>query len=166
MFVGCFVAHKEPSERELCGLLRRVVDARVGTSDIQLQFVNLCMDYIHRLHLPGKPDLAKHLVHCQATFTQALQASWRGVKAEKELTGRIATFYSLHKSRLEKVFGLRIHNVCKNLTEPDKCKDYLYHCAKASDLGKALFNETVQTLISNDISGRISKSLVALNNKK
>ena len=119
------------------------------------------MDFVIRKNISGSA-LKHHVQHCTPSFVQSLLCSWRGIKAEGTMNERIRYFHSLHKDRLALVFGVAIHTVVNNLHTPATSKAELYACARANELGRSLFDETVQSLLSSEISGRIAAKMATL----
>ena len=153
---------QEPSEREICGVFKYVVDAKPHCNQVQLNFVNAAADWAIRHKI--QEEHPHHVDAVMNKFVSALELMFKQIKA-KEHTYRVAKFYRLHSGRLRLVFGDDIKKICDNLHQPKVVKDQLYAAVKLNPLGKILFDDVVQTLISEEVTAAVLKSLEAYNGK-
>ena len=138
-----------PNEKEVVGILNEVGECRVATSTIQYRFVSEVMCWIDRHKLNDQKIMQPHVQHCVPYWVDGLLEAWRLVKA-KNHKDRLVVFWGLHKAKLEMIFASTdLNPIFANLSNCTECKDSLYKCSAANLLGKALFNEQLQALLSD-----------------
>ena len=124
-----------------------------------MHMVNATMDWALRIKLQEHERFKTLLAHCKSSFVQALQCSWKGVKAE-DAPARLRLFHKLHKRRLGLVFGQAVIDICfAKLATPSEAKTELFSVVAQNDLGKSMFDDTVQSLISAELTAEIKKHI-------
>ena len=93
-------------------------------------------------------------------FVDALLEAWKGCKADKA-DSKLTTFKAIHGSKLQVVFKpADLELIYANLKTPQLCIDAVYQAVNAHALGKSMFGDTLQTLLSNQCSETIEKTVI------
>ena len=119
------------------------------------------MDLILRFSLHTKPLTKVHVESRMPCFAQAMQLLWRSTKASTEPL-RLSKFYNLYKDRLTTIFPAdQLEAVMTHLENPRARKAQLLHISQMNELGKSLWGETVQVMLSHEISAAVVEGLQA-----
>ena len=92
------------------------------------------------------------------------QLAWKQLKA-KDHNEKVLEFQSLHHDRLRLFFdNADLNSAIDNLRTPTLAKQAVIRISAANDLGKALFGETAQTLLSHEVTQVILEEIKKLKN--
>ena len=118
------------------------------------------MDMIIRFGM-GSGNFKHHIQHAHATFVACLMLAFREVKAENP-DARLLCFHRLYGNRIGLIFGAEpIKLVIQHLKNPKEAKQHLVNIVSANELGKAMFGETAQALLSSSITAAITLEMQA-----
>ena len=150
----------------MVGILKHACEARPHASTLQHSFVCAVMDWIIRkkVHTKGG-EYAEHLACCHDQFVQAVMVCWQNIKGEK-IVDRLISCHSLHGERLGLIFGVAaVRDIFAHLDNPVAAKISLYSARRSSDLGRSMFDEMCQSILSQEIGSTIrTKMLDAMSN--
>ena len=151
---------QEVNEREVVGILKHACECRPHASTLQHSFVCAVMDWVIRKGLHNKPDeYAEHLRCCHDQFMQAMLVCWQNIKGEKT-KDRLLSVHSLHGERLGLIFGgAVVRDIWAHLDEPLSAQASLYNARKTNDLGKSMFDEMCQSILSTKVTNTIRQEI-------
>ena len=136
-------------------MLNTVLEGKPATSTTHYHFCLDVMAWLRRHGCEGKPAFELHIAACKGHFVDTMLEAWKLCKASTP-TLRLQWFNTQHKDLLGMIFApAELHTIFTHLAEPKKAKQQIYKLVAANLLGKALFNETLQALLSQECGDAI-----------
>ena len=144
-----------PNERELHGILNHVAESRPSTSPTQYHFCMGVLELLARFDLNSSPLLALQIECVHSHFVDTLLESWKSVKADTA-NEKLLVFRKMHAGKLSIIFQKTdIDLIFEHLGAPQNAKDAVYACCERNLLGKSMFGETLQSVLSSKTSSQI-----------
>ena len=136
-----------------------VCESRPSTSPTQYHFCLAVLEYIVRLKLQDDGALTRHIEKASSWFVDTLAEAWRNVKADKP-KDRLQIMKRLHAAKLYLVFDRpALDAVYASLDNPADVMEQVYKLVDSNCLGKSMFQETLQSVLSNRTSRLIREQV-------
>ena len=113
----------------------------------------------HKLNDDDKADFKKEIAVAASHFVDTLMEAWKNVKS-KTHRERLVVMKKLHNAKLEVVFDKKaLEEAFQHLDDPSEAQASIYVLCAANSLGKAMWSEILQSVLSAKVSAQISKGV-------